>query len=142
MMVISELMQHLSVLYFLRQIQMSIWTHTYSSVLSSMKFIFLHLFRKNCSPFFKLDVGFFNFYYFVVYHVTASSNMQHCVCWLVRVRLTYRPSTALWLLGSLRISHKKFLQANKWVFILMLHMTSCIFTSQGYILLTVLGIAN
>ena len=29
------------------------------------------------------------------------------------VRMTYRPSTALRLLGSLRISHNKFLRANK-----------------------------
>ena len=31
------------------------------------------------------------------------------------VRMTYRFSAALWLLGSLRISHNKFLQANKWI---------------------------
>ena len=31
------------------------------------------------------------------------------------VRLTYRSSTALWLLRSLRISHNKFLWANKWI---------------------------
>ena len=31
------------------------------------------------------------------------------------VRMTYRPSAALWLLGSLRISHNKFLLANKWI---------------------------
>ena len=29
------------------------------------------------------------------------------------VRMTYRPSAALRLLGSLRISHNKFLRANK-----------------------------
>ena len=29
------------------------------------------------------------------------------------VRMTYRPSAALLLLGSLRISHNKFLRANK-----------------------------
>ena len=31
------------------------------------------------------------------------------------VRMTYRPSAALWLLGSLKISHNKFLRANKWI---------------------------
>ena len=31
------------------------------------------------------------------------------------VRMTYRPSAALWLLRSLRISHNKFLWANKWI---------------------------
>ena len=36
------------------------------------------------------------------------------------VRMTYRPSPALGLLGSLRISHNKFLQANKWILILIL----------------------
>ena len=34
------------------------------------------------------------------------------------MRMTYRPSAALWLLGSLRISHNKFLRANKWILIL------------------------
>ena len=49
----------------------------------------------------------------------ASSCMQQCVWWLVRarvrhsVRMTHRPSAALRLLGSLRISHNKFLRANK-----------------------------
>ena len=33
------------------------------------------------------------------------------------MRLTCRPSAALRLLGSLRISHNKFLQANKWILI-------------------------
>ena len=36
------------------------------------------------------------------------------------VRMTYRPSAALRLLGSLRISHNKFLRANKWILILIL----------------------
>ena len=35
------------------------------------------------------------------------------------VRMTYRPSAALRLLGSLRISHDKFLRANKWILILV-----------------------
>ena len=34
---------------------------------------------------------------------------RHCV------RMTYRPSAALRLLGSVRISHNKFLRANKWI---------------------------
>ena len=34
------------------------------------------------------------------------------------VRMTYRPSAALRLLGSLRISHNKFLLANKWILLL------------------------
>ena len=34
------------------------------------------------------------------------------------VRMTYRPSAALRLVGSLRISHNKFLWANKWILIL------------------------
>ena len=36
------------------------------------------------------------------------------------VRLTYKSNTALWLLESLRISHNKFLLANKWILILSL----------------------
>ena len=36
------------------------------------------------------------------------------------VRMTYRPSAALRLLGSLRISHNKFLRTNKWILILIL----------------------
>ena len=35
------------------------------------------------------------------------------------VRLTYRPSAALWLLGSLRISHNKFLWSSKWILLLI-----------------------
>ena len=31
------------------------------------------------------------------------------------MRMTYRPIPALRLLGSLRISHNKFLRANKWI---------------------------
>ena len=52
--------------------------------------------------------------------------MQQCVWRLVHaharhsVRMTYRPSAALRLLGSLRISHNKFLPANKWILILIL----------------------
>ena len=34
--------------------------------------------------------------------------------------MTYRPSVALRLLGSLRISHNKFLRINKWILILIL----------------------
>ena len=36
------------------------------------------------------------------------------------MRLTYRPGTALRLLGSHRISHNKFLRANKWILIFIL----------------------
>ena len=39
------------------------------------------------------------------------------------VRMTYRLSAVLRLLGSLRISHNKFLWANKWIFILILKLT-------------------
>ena len=35
------------------------------------------------------------------------------------VRMTYRPSAALQLLGSLRIFGNKFLRANKWILILL-----------------------
>ena len=35
------------------------------------------------------------------------------------VGMTYRPSAALRLLGSLRISHNKFLRGNKWILILI-----------------------
>ena len=47
--------------------------------------------------------------------------MQQCVWWLVHacirhsVRKTYRPSATLRLLRSLRISHNRFLRANKWI---------------------------
>ena len=37
------------------------------------------------------------------------------------VRMIYRPSAALRLLGSLRISHNKFLLVNKWILILILN---------------------
>ena len=103
MMAISELMQHLSVLYFLRKIQMSIWTHTHSSVLSSMKFIFLHLFHKNCSPFFKMDVGFFNFILLSAMALCVALQAPICSnayggwfspCPCHSMRLTYRPSAA------------------------------------------------
>ena len=36
------------------------------------------------------------------------------------VRMTYRPSTALRLLGSLWISHNKFLPVNKWILLILL----------------------
>ena len=38
-------------------------------------------------------------------------------CTRHRVRMTYRFSASLWLLESLRISHNKFLQANKGILI-------------------------
>ena len=49
-------------------------------------------------------------------------------CWFVpcachSVRMTYRPSAALWLFGSLRISHNTFLQANKWILPILLKFT-------------------
>ena len=53
-------------------------------------------------------------YFRGVMRSATSSYMQQCVWWLVApcvrhsVRMTYRPSAALRLLGSLRISHKKF----------------------------------
>ena len=53
--------------------------------------------------------------------------MQQCAyggwfapCACHSMKMTYRPSAALQLLGSLRISHNKFLPANKWIFILIL----------------------